>query len=225
MGPEGETEEKKVEEGEKKPPEAKAAETGAAEAKPVPEKPAAGKPAAGKPADQQAPEQEFRYLDPARVRVVRMPGGTFRAEVEGERTVLLARFLRGFPVSHRDRFIELRDGVQKHVGMLKDLHGMDHESAGQVHAALEGHYFNPVILEVTALREVFETQIWTVRTDRGEMEFSVSDSNNNVRLIPPRRLLITDTDKNTYEIPDWAKLDSASRMRIKDIAQVIPDQR
>jgi hypothetical protein len=215
MGTGGETEEKKVEEEGKKAP----------ETAPAAGKPDGAKPATDKPADAQAPEQEYRYIDPAKVRVIRLPGGTFRAEIEGERAVLNARFLRGFPVSHRDRFIELRDGAQKHVGMLKDLKGMDGESAGRVLAALEGHYFNPVILEVTALREVFETQIWTVRTDRGEMEFSVSDSNNNVRLIPPRRLLITDTDKNAYEIPDWGRLDLASRMRIKDIAQVVPERR
>ena len=173
--------------------------------------------------EEAAPEEVFRYLDPARLTVTRLPGGAWRAAIADDRTVLHARFVRAFPVSCRDRLIEVRDGAGKHVGMMKDLEGLDADSRHQVRSALEGHYFAPAILEVRALREVFETQIWEVRTDRGEMEFSVTDPNHNVRLLPPRRLLITDTDQNLYEIPDWKALDAASRLRIKDIAQVIPE--
>ncbi len=172
---------------------------------------------------EEPPEEPFRYLDAAAVTVTRLPGGAWRAAIRDDRTVLHARFVRAFPVSRRDRFVELRDGAGKHVGMMRDLEGLDADSRREVRSALEGHYFAPVILEVRALHEVFETQIWEVRTDRGEMEFSVSDPNQNVRLLPPRRLLITDTDRNLYEIPDWKALDAASRLRIKDIATVIPD--
>jgi hypothetical protein len=171
-----------------------------------------------------APKAEFRYLDAGRIRVTRLAGGGFRAVIDGERTVLAARFVRTFPVSHRDRFIELRDGAGGHVGMIKDPDGLDAESLARVRACLDGHYFHPVILEVRSLREAFEMQVWNVRTDRGDIEFSVSDVNRNVRQLPPRRLLITDTDHNTCEIPDWSALDLASRLRIKDIAQIVPEQ-
>jgi len=168
------------------------------------------------------PKGEFKYLDPARVRVTRIPGPQFRAEIAEDRTVLAARFVRAFPVTLRDRFIEMRDGAGRSVGMLKDLEGLDAGSLECVRECLEGRYFNPRILQVHSLREAFEMQVWRARTDRGEVEFSVSDVNRNVRHFPPRRLLITDTDSNTYEIPDWSALDLASRMRIKDISQVTP---
>ncbi len=181
-----------------------------------------GKPGDGKPAAP-VPRDEFRNIDPKRVKVTRLAGGAFRAEIVGERTVLRAKFVRAFPVSNKDRYIEIKDGAGRSVGMVKDLDGMDSESLECVRACLDGHYFVPVILEVYSLRGVLEMQVWHVRTDRGELEFSVTDVNRNIRHIPPRRLLITDTDQNIYEIPDWSALDLASRLRIKDISQVIPE--
>ena len=173
-----------------------------------------------------APKGVFRYLEPGRIRVTRSrPGGAFRAEITEDRTVLSARFVRAFPVSFRDGFVELRDGAGGSVGMIVDPAGLDAESLKCVRACLDGRYFNPAILEVHALREAFEMQVWHVRTDRGRVEFSVSDVNRNVRHAPPRRLLVTDTDHNTYEIPDWSALDLASRLRIKDIAQITPEQK
>ena len=111
------------------------------------------------------------------------------------------------------------------VGMLRDMEGLDVRSLECVRDCLDGHYFIPTILEVYSLREAFEMQAWHVRTDRGELEFNVSDINTNVRHVPLRRLLITDTDKNVYEIPDWSALDLASRLRIKDISQIVPEQK
>ena len=183
-------------------------------------KPGDVKPDGGTP----PPKSEFRYLDPGRVRVTRLPGGAFRAEITDDRTVLAARFLRAFPVSNRDQFVELRDGAGASVGMMNDLDGLEAGSLECVRACLDAHYFNPRILEVYSLREAFEMQVWHVRTDRGELEFSVSDINRNVRHVSARRLLITDTDQNTYEIPDWSALALASRLRIKDISQIIPEQ-
>ncbi len=176
----------------------------------------------GKPAAPVAKEK-FRYVDPKRVKVTSLPGGAYRAEVMGERTVLRAKFVRAFPVSNRDRYIEIKDGAGNSVGMMKDLEGMDADSLQCVKSCLEGHYFVPVIREVYSMRGVLEMQVWHVGTDRGEMEFSVTDVNRNVRHVPPRRLLITDTDQNIYDIPDWSQLDLASRLRIKDISQVVPE--
>lgn len=162
-------------------------------------------------------ETDIKYIEPGRLKVSRLPGGTHRAVVEGDRSVLQARFVRAFPVSSRDEFIELRDGGNAAVGMLRGLDGLDAESRGHVKVSLEQRYVNPVITGVIRLRDTFGTQTWLARTDRGEIEFSVTEPNRNIEHYPPRRVVIKDMDQNAYEIPDWDDLDPESRKLIQRV--------
>ena len=162
-------------------------------------------------------ELDVRYLDPGDLTVTKLAGGTYRATIAGERTVLRVRFLRAFPVSLPDRLIELRDGNAERVGMLNNLDGLDAASRAHVLAGLEEQYFQPQIREIHELREEFGAQFWRVRTDRGELEFSVNDPRQNLRILPPRRVRVIDIDNNVYEIADLDDLPAGSRMQVERV--------
>lgn len=157
------------------------------------------------------------FIDPRRVTVRRLPGGTCRATIEGDRSLLRATFSRAFPISRPGCFIEIIDGGGESVGMLKHLDGMDAASARTVAASLEQKYFVPHILEIYQVREEFGSQFWSVRTDRGEVEFYVKDPRRNLRTLPPRRVQITDVDDNRYEIPDIGELPLEDRVRLEKV--------
>ena len=164
-----------------------------------------------------APPPAIHFIDPGKVKVTRLPGGTYRATIAGDRTLLRVEFSRAFPISNTARFVELRDGAGECAGMLRDPNELDSASAKHVAACLEQKYFVPQVLEIYEIREEWGKQFWSVRTDRGEVEFFVKDPRRNVRALPPSRLLITDIDNNRYEVPHIPALDVEGRLLLDKV--------
>ncbi len=145
-----------------------------------------------------------RVLDPAALRLFRThPLDTIvRATLDGDRSWRDVQIARAFPLSDPDKYIGLRDGDDKDIGILETLHGLDAESRRVVEEELERRYFTPQITSVHSVREEFGVVTWDVETTKGQRRFLVRNLKDSTFTLGPARVMMTDVDGNRYEIPD-----------------------
>jgi hypothetical protein len=156
---------------------------------------------------------DLRYLEPGRLRFFRH-GAALRLIIEEEGCWLKVAIFRVFPLSQPDRFLSVRDGASKEIGVLVDPEELDPESRQLVAQELERRYLVPVIRRVIAVTERFGTVEWRVETDRGPCTFTMRSPRESV-LEPSRgRYILTDVDGNRYDIRDLAALDGASQVLV-----------
>ena len=145
-----------------------------------------------------------RFLDPKTLRLFRIGSddATVRLTLEGDRSWREVLVARAFPFSDPDRYIGLRDGDDKDIGILTTLHGLDGDSRQIIEEELERRYFTPKVERVLSVTEEFGVVTWDVETDRGRRRFLVRNLRDNSFPLGANRLMMTDTDGNRYEIPD-----------------------
>jgi len=145
-----------------------------------------------------------RFLDAKTLRLFRTHAedATVRLTIEGDRSWREVRIARAFPFSDPDRYIGLRDGDDKDIGILVTLNEMDRDSRAIVEEELERRYFTPRIERVLTVNEEFGVVTWEVETDRGPRRFLVRNLRDSTFPLGANRLMITDTDGNRYEFPD-----------------------
>jgi hypothetical protein len=172
--------------------------------------------------DASAPEPtdasvEYVAFNPAMVKLFRSgtPGDvTVRVTVDDPalgpaRSWRRVQVARAFPLSKPDRYIGLRDGADKDIGMLPILEGLDPESRKIIDEELTRRYFLPVILRVLSVKEEYGITTWDVDTDKGRHTFLVQNLRESVwEMVPGERAIITDKDGLRYEFPDIRALDA-----------------
>jgi hypothetical protein len=147
---------------------------------------------------------DIRLLEPSRVRLFRVHSedATVRMTLGEERSWIEVRIARALPFSDPDRYIGLRDGADKDIGIIEDPRQLNPESQAIVNAELELRYFTPTVLRVLSVKEEMGSVTWMVETDRGERRILVRNLRDNSFPLGPTRLMITDTDGNRFEFPD-----------------------
>ncbi len=145
-----------------------------------------------------------RFLDPKTLRLFRThpEDATVRLTVEGDRSWREVRIARAFPFSDPDRYIGLRDGDDKDIGILTTMQDVDDGSRVIIEEELENRYFTPRIEKVLMVKEEFGVVTWEVETDKGPRRFLVRNLRDNSFPLGANRLMMTDTDGNRYEFPD-----------------------
>ena len=145
-----------------------------------------------------------RVLDPKTMRLFRTHplDTTVRATIDDDRSWRDVRVARAFPLSDPDRYIGLRDGDDKDIGILETLHGLDSESRMVVDEELERRYFTPQITKVISVTEEFGVVTWDVDTTKGPRRFLVRNLKDSTFTLGASRVMMTDVDSNRYEIPD-----------------------
>ncbi|MGI4791936.1 MAG: DUF1854 domain-containing protein [Janthinobacterium lividum] len=145
-----------------------------------------------------------RVLDPKSIRLFRThpQDTTVRATIEGDRSWREVRIARAFPLSDPDRYIGLRDGNDKDIGMLESLSGIDGESHAIIEEELERRYFTPQITQVNYVDEAFGVVTWEVETSKGPRRFLVRNLRDSSYTLGSSRVMMTDVDGNRYEFPD-----------------------
>jgi len=149
---------------------------------------------------------EGHTLDPDRMRVRRGPLGEFRCELDGDRCYLNCRASRCFPLSDRERYIALFDGLKGEIGVLGDLRKLDETSRKLIVEMLERRYFIPVIEHIRSIHEEFGVVYWSAETSAGPRDFVCRGMRDSVQTLSEVRLLVTDADGNRFEIPDYTTL-------------------
>lgn len=145
-----------------------------------------------------------RFLESGTLRLFRThpEDSTVRLTIEGDRSWREVRVARAFPFSNPDRYIGLRDGDDKDIGVLATLNGLDERSRTIIDEELERRYFTPRIERVLKVDEEFGVVTWEVETDRGPRRFLVRNLRDSTFPLGANRLMMTDTDGNRYEFPD-----------------------
>ena len=161
------------------------------------------------------------YLDPEGLRFHRSRGNLLALtlttpegeEVSYDRVIVL----RAFPLTAPDEYLSVREPIEgKHeIGMLRSLAALDEESERLVREELEGRYFLPLITRIHSLHRRRGIIYLDVDTEHGRRKLTLRDGLNSVRVLDCGRVLFTDVDGNTLEIPDPRALDKPSYRRIE----------
>ena len=117
---------------------------------------------------------------------------------------------RAFPLTQSDHFIVLRNTEGGELGLIRNISDLDSESKKVLATRLDILYFTPKIIQVSSIKKTQAFSTWYVETDRGPIEFE-GLRNHEIRALDGGRILIWDADGNRYDIPDYRKLDPASR--------------
>ena len=156
-----------------------------------------------------------RYLDAAELTFTRSEMGTARLEIRHEACYLRIIVRRLMPLSNPDSYISLAADEDTEIGILVNPSELTKENQKILHEELDKRYFTPTIHKVYRVKEQFGIHEWEVETERGRVTFSVRGLNQNIKQVPPARLLVTDIRGNRYDIPDYRKLDTQSYQQIQ----------
>lgn len=128
----------------------------------------------------------------------------------GETPVTDVKLTRYFPWSMPDAYVSVRTDQGREIAVLTDLDDLDPDSRETLESELRDKVFNPKLLRILEYRHEFGISYVKAETDRGEVTFQFR-GRHDIRLLSPTRALIRDVDSNTYELPDFNRLDPSSR--------------
>lgn len=118
--------------------------------------------------------------------------------------------VRAFPIEAPDHGIALVDVFGHEQVWIERLDALPAPLRVQIETALATRDFIPVIEAITAVSSVATPSDWTVSTDRGASTLRLR-SEQDIRRLPDKRLLIADADGLYYLIRDPLALDRVSR--------------
>jgi hypothetical protein len=122
--------------------------------------------------------------------------------------------VRAFPIQSPDKGISLvRDGG-KEVAWIDDIAALPDAVRALVQDELDGREFMPEISSIVAISSFATPCTWTVKTDRGDTEFTLKGE-EDMRRIGDTALIIADTHGIQFLIRDMFTIDKNSR-RILD---------
>ena len=153
-------------------------------------------------------------IDPSRVRLFRGPRGVLRCTIEGDKSVLRAKVVRAFPLTHVSRWVNVLDDKNKEVCLIEDPDHLDPESRRLVAEELARHYRVATIERINSIRNEYRTMFWDVETDRGRRDFVVKWGADTILWLDAADLLLVDIDTNRFRIPDVTRLDAHSRKQL-----------
>ena len=156
-----------------------------------------------------------KYLTPEKVRLFRSPMGSPRLEIRDEMCYPRVTIRRILPLSDPGHYISLGLGDDVEIGIVVDPSQLDPDSLTIVREELDKRYFTPTITRIHRVKERFGVHEWDAETSRGRVTFSVQGLHQNVKQVPPARLLVTDVRGNRYDVPDYYKLDPDSFRHIQ----------
>jgi hypothetical protein len=118
--------------------------------------------------------------------------------------------VRAFPITDPGRWVSFCDADGREVLCLESLDALPPGSRQVVEGELALREFVPVIRRIVRVSGEGTPSDWEVETDRGPTRFTL-DNEEDVRRIGTSRVLITDSRKLRYQVPDTRALDHFSR--------------
>ena len=118
--------------------------------------------------------------------------------------------VRAFPIQSPGKGIALVLGDGKEVGWIDELAALSEALRALVQDELDGREFMPEIAQIVAVSSYATPCAWTVRTDRGDTEFTLKGE-EDIRRIGETSLLISDNHGIHFLIRDMYTIDKHSR--------------
>lgn len=157
---------------------------------------------------------ELVWLDPKKLKFFKHKG-ILRLTIGEELSYWKVQIYRCFPLTDPDRYISVRDAVNREIGLIEDLSQLPPESQKVVKEELERRYLVPIVTRIFAIKERMGLLLWEVETDRGFRRFLTRASQEGVEQPEPHRCVLVDLDGNRYYIPDITALDPISFSLLK----------
>jgi len=155
---------------------------------------------------------ELTFLDVAKLHFEKPgPDTPVRVTVEGDRSYLRVSARAAFPLTDRVSYIELYDGADKQIGMIRSMESLPSEQRAVLQTEIDRRYFTPTITAILSVKREFGSYTWDVVTDRGEMTFTVRSIREDIDLLANDRFRIKDIEGRFYEVPDAKRLPATSR--------------
>ncbi len=117
---------------------------------------------------------------------------------------------RLFPMSDPEKYVSLLDSKEKEAALIKDISSLAAESRRALEECLYEYYLIPEITEIIHIEDTSGILKWNVRTDRGDVNFSVQNRHSDIKVTDHRRIVIRDSNDNRYRISDITELDKKS---------------
>ena len=137
--------------------------------------------------------------------VATLPDGTVHADVEPA---------RAFPWTAPDTAVTILDADGREILLLHALDGMSPQSRAALEREFANRDFVPSIVRVLQSSGPWPPCVWQVETDRGPATVTI-DSEDDVRRLSDRRVLIADNSGLRFLIPDVQKLDAVSLRHLR----------
>ncbi len=107
------------------------------------------------------------------------------------------------------------DSDQKELGIVRDLEVFDEENKVLLQTELNRRYYAPVIEKILSMKERYGFSYWKVKTEHGEVTFTLQDTFRSILRVGEHRLILLDVNGNRFEIPDVTALDRKSYKKIE----------
>jgi hypothetical protein len=118
--------------------------------------------------------------------------------------------VRAFPISDPPHWISLCDAHGRELVCIESLDDLAPATREVLEEELALREFVPVIRRVVRISGETSPSVWEVETDRGATTFTL-DNEDDVRRLGGSRVMITDSRRLRYHVPDTRALDHASR--------------
>jgi Domain of unknown function (DUF1854) len=115
-----------------------------------------------------------------------------------------------YPISAPNRLISLVSADGDEIVCLDSLEGISEENMKLLGEELALREFVPIIQKVIRVSGTQEPCEWVVQTNHGETSF-VINSEEDVRRVSAKSVVITDGNGNRFRVEDLQGLDSRSR--------------
>jgi len=155
--------------------------------------------------------------DPKSIRLSRASDGGLLLTLSDGRSFAGVQIVRAAPLSQPDRYICFLDSAGQEILMIRDLSDLALEDRLLAEEELRMRYVTSVIRRVISVRREGGILYWETETDRGFRELVVQSSDENIRWLGERRLLLIDVDGNRLTVPDVGALDPVSARILRTI--------
>ena len=122
--------------------------------------------------------------------------------------------VRSFPLGSPGEWVSLVDAEGHEVVLIEHVDRLPEATRRTLEAEISRREFVPEIRAILAISGDTSPCDWEVETDRGRTRFTL-DSDESIRRLGPRRILITDARGMRYSVADVSALDAASRRRLE----------
>jgi hypothetical protein len=118
--------------------------------------------------------------------------------------------VRAFPISDPTRSIAILNHRGEELAWIEDLNQLPAAERAFLEEELSRRHFLPVVTRIYAIEGITDPTTWDVDTDRGRTTFQMRNE-EDIRRLPSGRVVLVDSHGIRYLIPDYRKLDAASR--------------
>lgn len=158
---------------------------------------------------------EMRLLNKDNARFNRTEGGFISLKTGDKEYARVGVYLT-FPLTNPEEYISIREADEKakEIGLIEKLSQFPKDQQEMLQEQIKLRYFMPVITKVLDVKDEYGYAYWSVMTTFGACRFTTQMSGDAVIHLSDSRLLVTDIDRNRYEIPDFYQLGVMERKKL-----------